>query len=81
MSHIFEQFCAPLKRRPLQCGVSRAYRYATGVNVVRNVRGLCEGYEGVALVTYSCHADLVVLQYNNTKSLSLSTQIGTILIK
>ena len=30
MSHIFEQFCAPLKRRPLQCGVSRAYRYATG---------------------------------------------------
>ena len=29
MSHIFKQFCAPLKRRPLQCGVSSAYCYAT----------------------------------------------------
>ena len=31
MSHIFEQFCAPgpWNGAPLQCGVSRAYRYAT----------------------------------------------------
>ena len=33
MSHIFEQFCAPINP-PLQCGVSRAYHYAIVAPVI-----------------------------------------------
>ena len=42
MSHMFEHFFAPLKRRPLQCRDSRVYRYAPEMMPTLNCFNVCQ---------------------------------------